>query len=248
MIEYNFKDKNVVVTGARKGIGRKVADMFAQSGANVVYVSRSIDNNIIAEISKYQGNCMILQSDVSEESKVEELFDQVYSELGSVDILINNASISMKGEITNLDFNDWQKTINNNINSCFLCTKHAALNMISNNYGKIINISSIAGRSKSKIQSCAYTTSKAAIIGFTRHIAEELAKYKINVNAICPSQTKTSMLDRLLTEEQQENFSKRIPIGYIASTEQIANLVLFLSSDESNYMTGSIVDINGGAL
>ena len=122
--------------------------------------------------------------------------------------------------------------------------------MIEKKYGKIINLSSIAGRDKSILLGVAYTTSKAAVIGFTRHIAAELGKYGINVNCVCPSQTYTPMLNNIFKNNKglEEIVKKRNPLGYIAKPEQISEVILFLASDESNYMNGSIIDINGGVL
>ena len=175
---------------------------------------------------------------------------EIIKSKNKIDILVNNASIAVEGTLDKLDENDWDKVMDTNVKSYFLCTKEVINGMIKRKYGKIINVSSIAGRDKSILLGAAYSTSKAAVIGFTRHVASEVGKFGINVNCICPSQTYTPMLKEIFKKNQglEDIVKNRNPLGYIADPKQISSVILFLASDESNYINGSIIDINGGVL
>ena len=247
MIKYDFSGKTVIVTGAGAGIGKVTAIEFLKAGANVTFVSRTPRTELLEEIASYP-KAFFVQADVSSEKDVNATVDTVVTKYGKIDILINNASVAKGSLLEETALEDWEGVMQNNVNSTFLCTKAVVKNMKTNRYGKIVNVSSVAGRDKSMILGASYSTSKAATIGFTRHMGTELAKFGINVNAVCPSQTHTPMLESLLTKEIEEMLLKKIPLGYIQEPIQVANVILFLSSDESNYMTGAIVDINGGLL
>ncbi len=248
MIDYRFNDKTVIVTGSGSGIGKSTAIKYLNSGANVVFASKTEREDVLDVIKSFPSKSIFIKADVSDEGDVESMIKHAFNRFGSIDILVNNAGVSKGMLLEDTASNDWDWVMANNVKSCFLCTKHVIPFMKNQRYGKIVNVSSIAGRDKSMVLGASYSTSKAAIIGFTRHMSSELAKFNINVNAVCPSQTKTPLLDALLTEEIEEALLKKIPLGYIQSPDQVANVILFLSSDESNYMTGSIVDINGGLL
>ncbi len=248
MIRYNFSGKVVVVTGAGSGIGLSTAISFADAGASVVFATKSPKPEIVHLISERNYDALFLEADMSNESAVKKMFDDVIERFGKIDVLVNNAGVSKAGDLEDTSLDDWNWVMSNNLTSCFLCTKYVCPFMKKNSYGKIINVSSIAGRDKSMVLGASYTTSKTAIIGFTKHMSVELAKHNINVNAVCPSQTKTPLLDSLMTPEIEDMLLKKIPLGYIQKPIQVANLILFLSSDESSYMTGSIVDTNGGLL
>lgn len=248
MIEYSFKDKTVVVTGSGSGIGKSTALKFAEAGANVVLASKTERSEIHEILNTFSTNTLFVKTDVSNEEDVRLLMKTTVGRFGRVDVLVNNAGVSKGSLLEQTNAEDWDWVMANNVKSCFLCTKHVIPLMKNQHYGKVVNVSSIAGRDKSMVLGASYSTSKAAVIGFTRHMSSELAKFNINVNAVCPSQTKTPLLEALMTEEIEEMLLKKIPLGYIQSPEQVANVILFLSSDASNYMTGSIVDINGGLL
>lgn len=248
MIKYDFKNKTVVVTGAGMGIGKATALEFAKAGANVALFSRTYYDVLKNEIKKFGKKVKFYKVNVSNELEVFHAVKEVKKDYGKVDILINNASIAKKGKLEELSVEDWDYTMANNVRSCFLCTKAVVPGMKSQKGGKIINISSVAGRDKSMLLGAAYTSSKAAVIGFTRQIAGEVASFGINVNCICPSQTYTPMLTKILTKELKNMLEKKNPSGYIAQPIQIANVILFLASDEANYMNGAIIDVNGGLL
>jgi NAD(P)-dependent dehydrogenase (short-subunit alcohol dehydrogenase family) len=248
MIQFDFHSRVAVVTGSGKGIGKSIAFKLLTFGGTVVFLTRSIDLNLIKESQQISDKAHFIECDVSNSDSVEKSFSEILNRLGRIDILVNNASVAKSQSIDQLSLEDWDWVMKNNMTSMFLCSKFAVSIMKSQKYGKIVNISSIAGRDKSMMLGIAYTTSKAASIGFTKHLASEVAKYGINVNVVCPSPTDTPMLRSLLTPEIESSLINKIPLGYIQTPDQVANVVLFLASDESNYMTGSVVDINGGLL
>jgi len=250
MITYNFNGKTAIITGGAKGIGLETAIQFASSGANVSILSKTYYKELELKFKGFRNKIKFYTIDVTNEKAIKESIADTIRNFGGIDILINNASISKAGLVDQIDLKDWELVMNTNVKSYFMCIKAVLSNMKLNKYGKIINVSSIAGRDKSILLGAAYTTSKAAVIGLTRHLATELGDIGINVNCICPSQTYTPMLKNIFSEKNgfEELVKKRNPLGYIASPKQIADIILFLSSDESNYMNGAIVDVNGGVL
>ena len=250
MTTHNYKNKNVLITGGAKGIGLETALQFAKFGANVSVLSKTYYKELETLFKPYKDRFEFYQIDVTDPSSVKQSISEIVKSQNKIDILVNNASIAVEGTIDKIDENDWDKVMNTNVKSYFLCTKEVINGMIKRKYGKIINVSSIAGRDKSILLGAAYSTSKAAIIGFTRHVASEVGKFGINVNCICPSQTYTPMLKEIFKKNQglEDIVKNRNPLGYIAEPKQISSVILFLASDESNYINGSIIDINGGVL
>jgi len=228
-VQYNFKDKVAIVTGASSGIGKKTAEMFRQAGAKTISVSRE-------------------NYDVSDEEQVKKMVDKTIDQFGTIDILVNCAAVNQSGKIGDLSLKDWEYVLKNNLTSQFLCCKYVAPIMKKKQYGKIINISSIAGRFRSALSGIHYVTSKAAVIGFTRQLAYELSGYHINVNVVCPGQTDTPMLKASLKPGDEEKLRQIIPLGRVALPEEQANVILFLASDAAQYITGAIIDVNGGQL
>jgi len=246
-----FKDKVVIITGGASGIGAAAADCFAAEGADLVICSRSKSAKETAEKlqERYAESKIVpFVGDISEEERAAGLVKDAVSEFGKIDVLVNSAGISEPGKVDDLTLERWNYILKNNLTNCFLCCKHVLPQMKKRKYGKIINISSIAGRFRSNFAGAHYTSAKAAVIAFTKQLALEAAPYNINVNVLCPSQTRTSMLEGFLTPETEKKLESSIPLGYIASPQQQAKVVLFLACDESDYMTGSVVDANGGQL
>jgi len=221
---YNFEDKVVLVVGSSRGIGKRVYDKFTEYGADVF------------GISTY--NC-----DISKQWEIDEYF----SDLESVDILVNVAAINYSNKIEDVSFSEWTEVIDVNLRGYYYIIKKT-LDIMPDG-GKIVNVSSIAGRNKSIGNAGVhYTSSKAGIIGLTKQIAHEVGERNINVNAVCPSQTRTDMVEESMTEEEIKELGKLIPLGRIATRQEVVNGILFLCSDESSYITGTTLDINGGQL
>jgi NAD(P)-dependent dehydrogenase (short-subunit alcohol dehydrogenase family) len=250
MTTYNYKNKNVVITGGAKGIGLETAIQFVKYGANVSILSKTYYKELESKFKLYKDRFNFYEVDVTDPISVRQSISEILNTQNRIDVLVNNASIAVEGTIDKINESDWDKVMSTNVKSYFLCTKEVINGMIKRKYGKIINVSSIAGRDKSILLGAAYSTSKAAVIGFTRHVATEVGKFGINVNCICPSQTYTPMLKEIFKKNQglEKIVKNRNPLGYIAEPNQISSVILFLASDESNYMNGSIIDINGGVL
>jgi len=170
------------------------------------------------------------------------------SEFGGVDVLINNAGVLFPTAIESISEEEWDLTMDVNVKGLFLCTKAVLPVMKAANYGRIVNMSSSAGRSTSTLGGAHYTTSKAAVLGFTRHCAKEYAQYNITVNAVCPGLIDTEMVQQNVTADRLQRYINSFPIHRLGTPEEVAALVLFLASDEAAYITGASIDINGGDL
>lgn len=247
-IQHDFKDKVAVVTGASRGIGRATAELFAQSGAHTVFVSRSGADQAVEDLNKSGCSAVSFRTDVSDETQVREMIGAVIGRYDRIDVLVNNAGINQLGQIEEITLEDWNRVLATNLTSQFLCCKHVIPVMKHQAAGKIVNVSSISGRSRSVVSGVHYVTSKAGVIGLTRQLAYEVARFNINVNAVCPSQTYTPMLSDTVPHEEQERLAASVPLGRLASAEEQANVILFLASDAASYLTGAILDVNGGLL
>jgi 3-oxoacyl-[acyl-carrier protein] reductase len=218
-----IQNKDVLVIGGSRGIGLGIKNAFLERNCNVVSVDSSV--------------CDI--------SKPDEI-DSFMSTLKNIDILVNNAAINHCKSIEDIDLNEWKNVLDVNLTSFFYIIKKT-LPLMSRG-SKIVNVSSIAGRSKSLVSGVHYTASKSGIIGLTRQLANELGPRGINVNCVCPSQTRTPMLEQSMSKEQLESLCKNIPLRRIAEIEEVVNPILFLCSDEASYIHGACIDVNGGQL
>lgn len=245
-VHYDFSESTCVVTGAGRGLGHLTAQRFQNAGAKVAYVSRTPYPEVMAEVERRRERALFLRADVSDEVQVQEAFKKIYDYFGSLEILINNAGIAKAGALEDISSQDWDEVMANNLRSYFLCIRAALSPMKKRRYGRIVNVASVAARDKSLLLGAPYTASKTAVIGLTRQAASEVASYGITVNCVCPSQHWTPMLKNVLTPEMEAALIKKIPLGYIARPEQIADVILFLASDGASYMTGAVVDVNGG--
>jgi NAD(P)-dependent dehydrogenase (short-subunit alcohol dehydrogenase family) len=226
-INWDFTDKKVLIVGDSRGIGSQVFKSFQMAGAEVY----GINSN----------NC-----DISNIESINSFFTYGF-EPDEIDILVNVAGINYTHKIENISLTEWDEVLDTNLRSFFYITQQVLYKMESG--GRIVNVSSIAGRNKSIGNSGVhYTASKAGIIGLTKQIAHEVGSRNINVNAVCPSQTKTDMLQQSMTEEEIKELGKSIPLGRIAEVQEVVNGILFLCSEESSYITGTTLDINGGQL
>jgi len=245
----DLSGKIALVTGGSRGIGREIAIELAKHGASIAisYVSneeKAIE--VIESIQEYSVKAMCVKADVSREEEVERLVDTVKKQLGPIDILVNNAGINMDALLIRMKTQEWDQVIDTNLKGTYLCTRLVAKDMLKKRYGKIINITSVAGVAGNIGQSN-YSASKAGIISFTKAVAKELASRNINVNAIAPGLIETDMA-QALKEEIRESLIKSVPMGRLGSPKDIANIVVFLASDKSDYITGQTINVDGGMI
>ena len=244
----NFTGKTVIITGSARGIGKSIAKSFVDAGANVVIV------DIISEIiektvsSLHNDKCRIIgyKCDITNQDEVSAMVKHIVKEFGRIDILINNAGITKDNLFMRMKPADWQAVIDVNLTGTFFCSQKVARVMMKQKYGKIINISSVIGIIGNPGQAN-YAASKGGIISFTKSIAKELAGRNINVNAIAPGFIRTEMTDKL-PEEVKEKYFQMIPMKKFGKAEDVADLALFLASDQSSYITGQTIPIDGGMI
>ena len=240
-----------LVTGAARGMGRATALTLARRGATVAVndVRRAAAEAVAAEIEAAGGRAMLCPGDVSDEAQVEAMVAAVVARSGTVDILVNNAGIlSATSPLETIPLAEWQRMLAVNVTGVFLCTRAVLPIMKAQRRGKIVNVSSSAGRCTSTFGGAHYTTAKAAVLGLTRHTAREAAPFGINVNAVAPGSMDTDMVRELATPEHLEEERRQIPLGRFGTAEDEANLVAFLCSEEASYLSGATIDINGGTL
>ena len=239
--EKNIVNKVVVVTGSSRGIGANIVKTLAKKGYRVI-LNYNKSENYAQNVQKELINVDIFKADVSKKEEAVSLINFAIEKYGKIDVLINNAGISQSKLFTDLTDEDWNNIINSNLNSAFFCSREAAKNMIHNKSGLIINISSIWGITGASCE-VAYSTSKAALNGFTKALAKELGPSNIRVNAIAPGIINTDM-NNYLSNEELESIKEEIPLERIGETIDISKCVEWLIKD--NYTTGQIISINGG--
>jgi len=242
-----MKGKTALVTGGSRGIGREIALGLAARGCNVAITFISSEETalkVVDELTEYGVKAVAVKADTGNKEQVEEMVGQVEESLGKIEILVNNAGITRDNLLIRMSEEDWDQVMQTNLKGAFLTTKAVVRGMMKNRYGKIINISSVVGVMGNAGQAN-YSASKAGLIGLTKSTAKELASRGIRVNAIAPGFIKTDMTDALKEEVIQEML-KSIPLGYLAEPKEISNLVNFLASEESDYITGQVIQIDGG--
>lgn len=241
------------ITGGGNGIGRATALRFAQEGAAVAIndVDMSAATLVQTQVERAGGRACVLEADITRRDQVEAMIANVLRQFGRLDILVNNAGINRDalvlrrrdGELKKLSDEEWDAVLDVNLKGTFLCAQAAALPMIDQNYGRIINTASTSALGN--IGQANYAASKAGVIGLTKTLALELARYSITVNAVAPGATRTRMTDGI-PERIRGNLVQRIPLGRMGEPEEIANVHLFLASDESSYITGQVIFADGG--
>ena len=241
-------DKKIaLVTGASRGIGKEIALALAHEGYNIAFTynnNKEMADDVKSEIEKIGSKALAIKADVSSKADVDNMIKLIEEELGSVDILVNNAGITKDNLLIRMSEEDWDDVITVNLKSAFLTTKAVARSMMKKRYGKIINLSSVVGVMGNAGQAN-YSASKAGLIGLTKSTAKELAGRGIRVNAIAPGFVSTDMTNAL-SDEVKETMAKAIPLGYFASPKEISDLVVFLASEKSDYITGQVIEIDGG--
>ena len=242
-----LKNKTALVTGATRGIGRAIALKLAKEGANIAFTFMSSLDKAKAlekEITDLGQKAIGIQSDASSMKEAETLIDRVTAEFDTIDIVVNNAGITKDNLILRLSEEQWDQVINTNLKSIFNITKLVSRPMMKQKQGSIINISSIVGLTGNPGQSN-YAASKAGIVGFSKSVSKELSSRNIRVNVIAPGFIGTEMTDTL-DEKVKADFISKIPMKRYGSTEEVANVVLFLASDLSSYVTGQTISVCGG--
>ncbi len=239
----NLKNKNIIVTGASGGIGNSIVKKLYENEANLLATGTRIEK--LEELKSKFNNLKILKFDISNYEKIEEFIENATKELGgNLDCLVNNAGVTQDNLAIRMTFDEWKKVIDLNLNSTFLLSKFAIKKMLKNKSGKIVNITSVVGHT-GNLGQANYTASKAGIIAMSKSLAIEYAKKNINVNCISPGFIKTAMTDKI-DEKFKEIIVSKIPSGRLGEPEDIANAVLFLASNQSNYINGETLHINGG--
>lgn len=239
--------KTVLITGSSRGIGRAIALKLAEQDYNIVvnYKERKDKADEVVHLIRAKGrDCIAIQGDVSDYLQVENMFETIFKRFGKVDILVNNAGISVYGLLQDITIGDWHKVYGTNVNGMFYCTKLATPKMISQKYGRIINISSMWGIVGGSCESL-YASTKGAINSFTKSIAKELAPSGITANVVAPGVVLTDMLSQL-GEEALEVVREETPLGRHSTPEEIADVVDFLLSTKGDFFTGQIISPNGG--
>lgn len=242
----NVKGRIALVTGASQGIGRACALVLAKEGAKVALAARNEDKlkGVAAEIVAAGGEAEIFPLDVAKEESIQSAAKSILGKMGKIEILVNNAGITRDGLLLRMKKKDWDDVLSTNLTGTFLLTQALMGPMLKNRWGRIINIASVVGRTGQAGQTN-YAASKAGLIGFTQSLARELASRGITANAVAPGYIETPMT-AVLNEQQRAQMTTQIPLGRPGTDFDIANAVAFLASEEAGYITGHVLDVNGG--
>ena len=238
----NFKNKKILVTGASGGIGREIVKKFDSLEGSIVATGTNTEK--LDLLKKDFPNINIIKFDISNHSKIEEFVENATNQLTGLDILINNAGTNMDNLSLRMKEEEWKKVIDINLTSTFLLSKYAIKKMLKNKFGRIVNITSVVGHTGNLGQSN-YAATKAGIIGMTKSLAIEYAKKNITLNCVSPGFIQSRMTDNI-SESVKAVLTSRIPMGRLGNGEDVANSVVFLSSDQASYITGETIHVNGG--
>lgn len=241
-----LQDKVAIITGASRGIGKNIALSMAKNGAKIVASARNQEllDSLVEEIKALGGEALAVAGDVSSSEDADRLIASAVETFGQVDILVNNAGITRDGLLLRMKDEDWDAVLDINLKGAFVCTRAAAKVMTKKRYGRIINISSVVGEMGNAGQAN-YCASKSGMIGLTKSNAKELAKRNVTVNAVTPGFIATDMTEGL-ADKVKEELSAQIPLGCLGEAEDVAAAVLFLASEQSKYITGQVLGVNGG--
>jgi len=239
MIDLNLEGKKALVIGGSRGIGRGVVNSLVDLGAEVFYAARTAHPD--------EKNARFIAVDLNNENEVVEVFNKI-DDYGTIDILVNTAAINFCKSFDDISVEEWDQVNRVNLRAAFIACQQAAIRMKEQKYGKIVNVSSIAGRHRSLVSGIHYVSSKAGLIGLTRQLAYELGTHNINVNVVCPSQTMSDMLRESMSSDEIDSLAENIPLRRIATVDEQVGPILFLCSNWSAYMTGAVIDVNGGQI
>ena len=242
-----LQDRTCVVTGSSRGIGRGIAETLANHGANVVINYRSSEveaAEVVDHIESGGGTAFPIQADVTNQDEVADMYDTVQTEYGNVDVLVNNAGVTVDKKFENMSREDWDTVMEVNLGGVFNCTKAFFNDLQEADQGRLINISSVVGQQGNYGQAN-YATTKSGLFGFTRTIALELAGSGATANCVAPGFVKTDMLEKV-SDPVKEHILERIPLDRFATVDDISGIVRFLATEDSSYMTGQVLGINGG--
>jgi 3-oxoacyl-[acyl-carrier protein] reductase len=244
----NLAGRVALVTGASQGIGRACAIKLAKCGASVALLARNQQklDEVVQEITQAGGIARAFVADVENEDQVKAAFKAVVAEFGKIDILVNNAGITRDQLIMRMKRADWDAVLSTNLTSAYLCTQQAISSMLKQRWGRIINITSVFGQTGQAGQAN-YAASKAGLIGLTMAVAREIGSRNITCNAVAPGFIETAMTSTL-SDEIKQSALKMIPLGRVGTPEEVANCVAFLASEEAGYITGHVLNVNGGML
>ena len=238
----NLKNKKVIITGATGGIGNSLVEKFNNFGSKIVATGTNEEK--LNSLKKIYPNIIVEKFKLNEHDKIENFIEIINEKLGGLDILINNAGITLDNLSIRLNEENWKKVLDINLTSSFLMCKYAIKKMLKKKYGKIINITSIVGHT-GNLGQANYAASKAGIVAFSKSLALEYAKKNININCVSPGFIKTDMTDKI-SEEFKKNLINKIPAGELGTGEDVSNCVAFLASDLAKYINGETIHVNGG--
>ena len=238
----NLKEKKILITGATGGIGNALVKKFLSLDATVL--ATGTNNEKLESLKKEFPKINILKFDISDHSKIENFIEEASSHLTGLDVLVNNAGITMDNLSLRMKNDEWQKVIDINLSSTFYLCKYAIKKMLRNKHGRVVNISSIVGHTGNLGQSN-YSASKAGVVAMSKSLAIEYAKKNITVNCVSPGFIQTKMTDKI-DEKMKEILIARIPMSRLGTAEDVSNTVAFLSSDAASYITGETIHVNGG--
>ena len=241
----NINGQTALITGAGRGIGKTIAVKLAESGSDIAVADMNpVSDDVLSEIEKNGSKCLTFQVDVTDVESVDSMVKQIIDAVGGIHILVNNAGITQDNLFMRMKPEQWSQVIDVNLNGVFHVTKAVIRTMVKQHSGKIINISSVVGFSGNPGQ-VNYSSTKSALLGFTKSLSREVGTRGITVNAVAPGFINTAMT-QALNESQQEAILNQIPLGRMGEAEDIANAVAFLASDEASYITGTVLHVNGG--
>ncbi len=244
----SLADRVALVTGASQGIGRACALKLASQGATVALAARNQDklNELAQQITAAGGKAAAFPMDVVEEDQIKSAFKAVLAQFGKIDVLVNNAGITRDQLVMRMKRADWDAVLNTNLTSAYLCIQQVIGSMLKQRWGRIINVTSIFGQTGQAGQAN-YASSKAGLIGLTMAIAREVGSRSITCNAVAPGFIETAMT-AALSDELKQSATKMIPLGRVGTVEEVANAVAFLASEDAAYITGHVLNVNGGML